>query len=298
MLRCSRSILGEELEQVSEAFCFDMSEEHRKERVEENILQSCRPLTCSQRTACWFMFRVLTVSGTCADMIACHTELLRMVLGGQEPTQSEDSDTEVLPGLSRIANSLVRSWCRASSNTSSASRAMRLGCINESEIIKQLRMDPMFRAINEIGLVASKQVQGLTVSADGVVCFAHPSNAVDYLGALEIKTRVSEGPIAAARKLQQQVRGRWVLCVLGFRFVPRDHRSQVIHQAAVLGLSFALYVVATLDAVLYGVVILVPADFRKAWLHSFRRYAEELVGWAYKAMKLRTDPEICCSVLL
>ena len=83
------------------------------------------------------------------------------------------------------------------------------------------------------------------VSPDGVVLL-HIRNTLQY-ACVEIKTRIAEDTQVQAFVAVMSY-GRVVHCKYNdFRFkscVPIDHRGQLLHQAMVTGLFYALYVVA------------------------------------------------------
>lgn len=57
--------------------------------------------------------------------------------------------------------------------------------------------------------------------------------------------------------------------------IPASHRGQILHQCAVLSVEFALYVVASVDSILYQVLVHIPSIARRDWLSSVAKISED-----------------------
>ena len=111
--------------------------------------------------------------------------------------------------------------------------------------------------LEELGLVQSKANTSCGASLDGVMEVKFPSWLTSKLCVVEINTRVNKKTQAAADMIRDSY-GSFVECDFltddFINMVEADHRIQILHNVAVVGLTDALYVVGTTETITYVVL--------------------------------------------
>jgi hypothetical protein len=108
---------------------------------------------------------------------------------------------------------------------------------------------------------------GLYVSPDGVVLVSMDGK-MDELMIVEIKTRVAITTQQQAEKHNGFYRRSFPNC---HDIIETQHRSQILHQAAVMGLNKVLYTVATKSCIVYVVLVSFSVDEVECYLRLMKR---------------------------
>lgn len=254
--------------------------------VSEALLSHVVPLTCGQRVADWFLFRMFSVTGTVSHKVArSQLETSQFVTNRGRTTLSYTS----------LAQELVESWIhlQPKAQQSAHRESMAIGAENEAYMLDELRQMDFVSDIFCIGLVRSKAIESFCVSADGIAVFKHPVTGVTHLATVEVKTKTNSRTIRAAKALGKN--RELVFCMVGdalwFRFIPPLHRSQVLHQVSVLNVPFGIYSVGSCTEIFYVVVVRVPKCVRVAWRRPFLNVHNDLLAWAYSLRASGSLPE-------
>ena len=109
-----------------------------------------------------------------------------------------------------------------------------------------------------------------------------PSWLTSKLCVVEIKTRVNKKTQAAADMIKDSY-GSFVEC--GFlsddfiNMVEADHRIQILHNVAVVGLTDALYVVGTTETITYVVLVHFNDIVLKSYLQMLEKITVRCLQW-------------------
>jgi len=175
----------------------------------------------------------------------------------------------------------------------------RIGTANdEAKLAEELRRDAAVDAVYDVGLAENKRMPWLACSTDlvatarldGVVPQQHVMSTRRSLP-VELKTMTGARTInkhtEVARHVQGTFGGTWGWCsatddAAFRRLVPSaQHRSQLVHQAATFNADAVVYVVGTVNAILYKVVVLTPRSVRTRHVRRVEPIATALLSWMY-----------------
>ena len=141
-----------------------------------------------------------------------------------------------------IIDLAFHSWFARSKST----KSMAEGTKNEDAVMEALKGEQFVEDLFQIGLVEMITYPYLAASPDGVAVIKR--NGRSEYASVEIKTRVSFDRQTDAIENERKY-GHIAHCEFDDRIfsacVPKEHRTQLLHQASVLQMSVCLYVVAT-----------------------------------------------------
>lgn len=207
-------------------------------------------------------------------------------------TPAARADAAESDDAKEVCTRLVSSWF----GRHRPHEAMRKGSASErsSVIMQALRDEPWVQNVWKIGLVCMTRHPWIGVSADGLMQLHHLPNdhhhdTPVYAAVEIIKAKISSALAAEARNVRSAY-GAYFECTVGsevwFKAVPWAYRGQLVHQALVLSLDKVVLVMATVDGLIYSVVVDVPASCRDTYLTSLLRY-RSLLEWAYDDSPVR-----------
>lgn len=115
------------------------------------------------------------------------------------------------------------------------------------------------------------------------------------IASVEIKTRFSRAKINAAKACAREFGGKRFRCTVSddrwWRAVPQENRGQVIQQAAVLGLDWVLFVVATEKELIMECLVHVPTAARNAYMNALAKW-RHLMSWALDSLHTSGPPPV------
>mgnify|MGYP003884020033 CR=1 FL=1 len=162
---------------------------------------------------------------------------------------------------------------------------MDYGTENELNVCNSLRKSRHIVALFEVGLIASKNAEDthLAASSDGIAFVNTPDGEV-VMATVTINTKVVETHYRSASVTAERY-GDFFMCECGsdmwFNSVSTaQHRAQVLHQAMVLDLDYALFVVAQPTNLCYAALIHISPEQRNTYRQYLRPY-KHLVSWIH-----------------
>jgi len=181
-------------------------------------------------------------------------------------------------------------------------RYTKAGTANEACIAHWLFQDPAVVSLFDVGLVERKGRPWLACSSDGVLIMrtaelqrhlevdeARYSNRTKLVLPCEMKTFCTDLTITPHLPLATEAKANngWLKCNAGnktefARVIPSaSHRCQVLHQATVFNAKAVVYVAATVDGILYKVLVEVPQGAIADHVDMLEPIAQALFGWMY-----------------
>lgn len=236
---------------------------HEKRSVIEGHLSThCWPYALRQRVGNWFLGRRHGISGTNAGNIFTHT--------GWDRAENEEHL------LASVFENLMNSWYKRHPS----SEVMKRGSLNEVPTVEQLETMEWVLEFYEVGLLESRETPILAVSPDGIARINVEGYEESQIATVEIKTRQAIDTINHTSH---------VTCVYDddvFKeCVPPENRKQVMHQAFVTGLEFAVFVTAKLEeeegSIVQTVIVQVPNSAKCEYANILIPRATKLVGWLH-----------------
>jgi hypothetical protein len=213
-----------------------------------------------------------------------------------EESNISDDETNEDPQIAFLQVMTKRWFLSPFQSGAKAGGALRVGSQNEASIGRNLK--PFISSYSgglkllwqrEYGLLVNRKVPFAADSPDGVGALIQKSTdgADDFFGlvALEFKTNTSLDTITKLRARVEKL-GAWVKCHAGAETmreaIPNaSYRTQVVHHAAVLGVSHTLLVYASPTRIEQAVLIEVTSTQRKSWLAYLEELQKSYMQFAY-----------------
>ena len=200
----------------------------KRERIEEELKQSCGPLSIDQRTGCWFKGKEMRISGTMSGkIVSCTSSFEELEL---------DETLEILLGQ------CVKSWF----GRHKGSGAMKQGSLNEVPAMEQVESFEWVLELYEVGILQMRPHSMIAVSPDGIGKIKVTNEVEFQTASFELKTRLSDQTTIATAEQMADEYGVLVECDWGDEVcnhcIPSGNRKQVIHQVVVTGLYYCVFV--------------------------------------------------------
>jgi hypothetical protein len=164
---------------------------------------------------------------------------------------------------------------------------MHQGSVNEDFIIQRLLLQPWVSGVFDVGLLQSKHgAPWIAVSLDAIIIANIPDVDCEQVVFVEMKTRQSTRTIAKAREATN-AHGDLVYCKydddIFCECVPNINRKQLLHQAAVTGLKYGLFITSIAFDNQSVVIQYVLVEFSQEVLDSHyvivETVGQALIGW-------------------
>ena len=191
-----------------------------------------------------------------------------------------------------VEQHLIRSWFfnRASGSDSNRAEISWLaGHINEKQILASLSgflnrhyAGTIVRSYKLYGIIQLEA--GIAASPDGVADIRFPDSEASKLVAVEVKTKVAARTLAEVASVvhdhgdQRFFRCSFISDVCK-GLLTLEHRTQILHQATVLGTLQVLYVVASQTTIIYAVLVDFTAADCDDWLEIIRTVIRKCVPY-------------------
>ncbi|KAL7456269.1 hypothetical protein ACHAWC_008134 [Mediolabrus comicus] len=264
---------------------------HIEEHLKSN---NCEPLTIGQKCIDWFGLKANCITGTMGGKIYAKAKSL---LEDQLYDVNEDGIIEDLAeeDLRHVMDECMGGWY---GRDYVSTPAMAEGTKNEDPTFETFSNYEFVDAACEVGLLRKTDITGANIGAspDGIAIVNIPGVEGPQMVSVEIKTRVKETPIADAEEARSWAAegkhsvddgGKFVVCDYDDekfkKCVPYANRKQVVHQAAVTGLSWGVFITSKVEenegSIVQVVFVKMSQDVREEYMNTVLLLAKPLTGW-------------------
>jgi hypothetical protein len=263
-------------------------------RIEEHLKNNnCEALTIGQKCIDWFGLKANCITGTMGGKIygkaksLLEDELFDVSEDGIEDLRDED--------LQNAMDECIGGWY---GRDHVSTPAMAEGTKNEEPTFETFSNYDFVDAACEVGLLRKTDITGANIGAspDGIAIVNIPGVEGPQMVSVEIKTRVKETPIADAEEARSWAAegkhsvddgGKFVVCEYDDekfkKCVPYANRKQVVHQAAVTGLSWGVFITSKVEesegSIVQVVFVKMSQDVREEYMNTVLLLAKPLTGW-------------------